>query len=263
MLIGPDNDLYLVVGDLRSYNTTAQNIKNGTAPDGSSVVYRITLNGDPVPNNPFGTDRLVSKYYAYGIRNSFGIDFDPLSGKLWDSENGDGTFDEINLVDPGFNSGWAPIQGFLQKNSDLDLLVMNLTDDSGPGHYSDPKFVWEQTVGPTAIKFLVTDKLGGDMSNNLLVGDAHLENLYLFKLNGDRNGFILPGNLTDRVANILEDEEESIVLAQGFGSITDIQISPDGYPYFSSFESYYPKMNSNGTIYKILPGNPKDFSEGS
>ena len=53
----------------------------------------------------------LDKYYAYGIRNSFGMDFDPLTGKLWDTENGPTFGDEINLVEPGFNSGWRKVQG--------------------------------------------------------------------------------------------------------------------------------------------------------
>ena len=47
----------------------------------------------------------LNLYYAYGIRNSFGMDFDPVTGKLWDTENGPDYGDEINLVEPGFNSG--------------------------------------------------------------------------------------------------------------------------------------------------------------
>ena len=55
----------------------------------------------------------LNKYYAYGIRNSFGIDFDPVTGNLWDTENGPGFGDEINLVEPGFNSGWSRVQGYM------------------------------------------------------------------------------------------------------------------------------------------------------
>ena len=57
------------------------------------------------PNNP------LSKYFAYGIRNSFGLDFDPITGKLWDTENGEDVYDEINLVEAGFNSGWKAVIG--------------------------------------------------------------------------------------------------------------------------------------------------------
>ena len=56
----------------------------------------------------------MPKYYAYGIRNSFGMDFDPVTGNLWDTENGPSYGDEINLVEPGFNSGWQVVQGSLE-----------------------------------------------------------------------------------------------------------------------------------------------------
>jgi aldose sugar dehydrogenase len=54
----------------------------------------------------------LNRYYAYGIRNSFGFDFDPITGNLWDTENGPGFGDEINFVEPGFNSGSKKVQGF-------------------------------------------------------------------------------------------------------------------------------------------------------
>lgn len=45
----------------------------------------------------------MATYFAYGIRNSFGMDFDPMTGNLWLSENGVHNNDEINLVNSGFN----------------------------------------------------------------------------------------------------------------------------------------------------------------
>ena len=49
--------------------------------------------------------------YAYGVRNGFGMAFDPKTDQLWDTENGPSIMDEINLVDPGFNSGWDGADG--------------------------------------------------------------------------------------------------------------------------------------------------------
>ena len=60
-------------------------------------------------------------YYAYGIRNGYGFDFDPVSGRLWDTENGPEFGDEINLVEPGFNSGWKTIQGIWQGRSPMKI----------------------------------------------------------------------------------------------------------------------------------------------
>jgi glucose/arabinose dehydrogenase len=106
--IGPDENLYAVVGDLNTIMGKLQNHKNGTEPNNSSVIIRVNPdNSRPVQGNPFVKIDELSRYYAYGIRNSFGIDFDPLTGNLWDTENGDYNYDEINLVKLGFNSGWA------------------------------------------------------------------------------------------------------------------------------------------------------------
>ena len=77
--------------------------------------------------NPDGTGILGDKYpldiyYAYGIRNSFGIDFDPVTGKLWDTENGPQFGDEINMVEPGFNSGSDRVYGIWEADEFGDML---------------------------------------------------------------------------------------------------------------------------------------------
>jgi glucose/arabinose dehydrogenase len=110
--IGPDNNLYLVVGDINregnpEYLTLAQNIEDSKMPDGRGGVLRITIDGETV-NDGFtlGNEGLLDKYYGYGIRNSFGIGFDPATGILWETENGSNYGDEINIILPGFNGGW-------------------------------------------------------------------------------------------------------------------------------------------------------------
>ena len=104
-----------------------------------------------MPDNPFANsgDDALSKYYAYGVRNSFGLDFDPLTGNLRDTENGPASYDEINLVRPGFNSGWQTVMGpiSLSKNTEKELVNF-------PGsHYADPIFNWAEPAAVTDIEF--------------------------------------------------------------------------------------------------------------
>ena len=89
-----------------------------------------------------GTTHPLNKYIAYGVRNSFGLDFDPVTHKLWDTENGPSSNDEINLVDPGFNSGWKDLMGFAPAGFNFN----NLVNFGGKGKYSNPEFVWTQPV---------------------------------------------------------------------------------------------------------------------
>lgn len=62
----------------------------------------VGKNGEPLPDNPFVSydRRSMDYYYAYGIRNSFDLAMDPLTGKLWEAENEADKFDEIDVVLP-------------------------------------------------------------------------------------------------------------------------------------------------------------------
>jgi glucose/sorbosone dehydrogenase len=53
--------------------------------------------------------------FAYGLRNGFGMAFDPFSGQLWDAQNGGDSFTEINMVEPGANLGWIQSIGPLER----------------------------------------------------------------------------------------------------------------------------------------------------
>jgi aldose sugar dehydrogenase len=281
LLIGPDKNLYLTVGDgdscvdrskkiNRKYvcldsnlefilNSESSNIIDGVQPAGRGGIIRMTPNGDPVSEGIIGKGDPLDRYYAYGIRNSFGIDFDPLTGNLWDSENGPGFGDEINLVVPGFNSGWLKIQGFWPVftinpvpvergyfNHTSINLTNELVDFDGNGKYMDPKFAWNITVGPTALKFFNSSVLGPQYENDLFVGDINRGRIFHFDLNENRTDLVLRADLTDKVANSTREFRDS-VFAGGFGGITDIQVGPDGYLYVLSY--------TDGKIYRIVPVN--------
>jgi aldose sugar dehydrogenase len=255
MLIGPDKYLYLIVGDTSRTATRAQNDKDGDNANGTSVIYRITRDGQPAPGNPFGDDPMLAKFYAYGIRNSFGLDIDPVTGRVWDTENGEDNFDEINLVEPGFNSGWTYIQGLSKnrQNFNFSELAETLSNKSTiRGVYSDPEFVWNVTVGVTDIEFFNSDKLGEQYKNDMFVASIDDENLYRFELNEDRTELLLCGLLADKIANKPVEQEQSLIV-HGFGSITDIETGPDGYLYLAAIREYYPDFDGSGTVYKVIP----------
>jgi aldose sugar dehydrogenase len=240
VVIGPDNNVYVIVGDVGGRMGNIQNIMRGNSPDGTSGILRVTQDGKSVDDGPFGSSVPNILYYAYGIRNSFGFDFDPVTGNLWDSENGGIDKDEINYVYPGFNSGWRKAMGMALQRFDPN---QDLFSFEGKGNYSDPEFVWKVTVAPTALKFLNSTKLGTQYENTIFVGDVKTGNLYNFKLDSGRKQLLLEPPLNDRVADT-PDEVQSIVFGQGFGVITDIQVGPDGYLYI---------LGINGSIYRIVP----------
>lgn len=98
ILFGSDGKLYAVIGD-RGDPANAQALSNRTGK-----VLRMTAWGSVPADNPFSGNYA----FAYGIRNSFGFDFDPQTGRLWETENGPECNDEVNLVARGRNYGWGP-----------------------------------------------------------------------------------------------------------------------------------------------------------
>ena len=249
MTFGPDGKLYIVIGELNR-DGQLQNFSTGPGPDNTGVIFRVNDDGSAPNDNPFfALGGNLAKYYAYGIRNSFGLAFDPITGELWDTENGLNSYDEINLVLPGFNSGWERIMGPVSRDPQgLGDLVFF------PGsHYADPKFSWLSPVGPTALVFLNSARLGVEYQSDLFVGDINNGNLYRFKVNATRDRFdFTSSGLSDLVADSSAEFQE-VLLGTGFGGITDVKMGPDGLLYILSF--------GFGKIFVISgQSTPVDFS---
>ena len=239
VVIGPDNNVYVIIGDVVGHTTMVQNFENGSEADGTSGILRIGKNGE-VPEPIIGTGAFGKYYFAYGMRSSYGMDFDPMTGVLWDTENGAPFVDEINLVDAGFNSGWKIVQGMVPPDYSLTGLVMFNSES----HYSNPEFTWTEPVDPTALEFLASSAFGEEYENDMFVGDISNGTIYRFELNENRSAFVLEGALDDTVANTPEEAEDAI-FGTGFGSISDIKTGPDGYLYILS--------SVDGTLFRVIP----------
>jgi glucose/arabinose dehydrogenase len=282
---GFDGKLYIVIGDVGRRGwlqnlaqgptpPTADDQFGGPAPDAAhftGVILRLNDDGSTPRDNPFraaaervggevGTN--IAKVFAYGIRNSFGMAFDPFSGHLWLQVNGDDTFDEIQRVEPGLNSGWIQTIGPIARVGEFKSIETtrppgqlqqlrwpptNIADTPEqararlfmlPGaHYSDPQFSWRFAVAPAGIGFLRGFGLGASYFGDLFVGAStpQLEGGYLFRFNLTRSrrdlNLSAPA-LQDRVAdnNDKHDltESESLLAGRNFGVSTDIQTGPNG-----------------------------------
>ena len=274
--IDKDNQasLYAVIGDLTSPNTLLQNNKNGKMANNTSIVLGIditsaidyyesyddhshskstVLTSDGNKSLNQNINRSNNRNFstlAYGIRNSFGLAVDPLTGNLWDTENGEDDYDEINFVKTGFNSGWMQVMGPIHRNPNKtqdDLVLLN------GFRYADPVFSWKIQIGVTDIEFLNTTRLGAELANNIIVGDINYGNLYYFKVNSSRTGIELPSELDSNnkglADHVVDDDRELSLITFGtnFGRITDIETGPDGLLYILSYEG--------GKIFRISPIN--------
>ena len=224
----PETNLFNILGNLDSClrQFYYENFSNGHWEDTSTII-QIQPKGE---------------YAAIGIRNSFGLAVDPKTGFMWDTENGPDVFDEINLIENKFNSGWSKIQGPSNGKS------LPIIPEYSEYVYSEPEFSWEIPVGVTAIEFPNSNdfKEYGDF---LFVADTNKGIIYKFKLDETRTKFIFESpHLQDRVLNALPDSSgnepmDEIVFAKNLGLISDMKFGPDGALYVISL--------MEGKIYKI------------
>jgi glucose/arabinose dehydrogenase len=175
----------------------------------------------------------------------FGMDFDPITGVLWNTEPGHWINDEINIVKPGFNSGYGIVQGLSKYFPAAPYALVNF---NGTGIYNELQFVWTQKVVPTGLKFLTSEKFGPQYHNDIFVGAFSDGRLYHFDLNQNRTHLSLPLELSSKVLqNWNSTGFEDVVFGTGFGGISSMNIGPDGFLYVVSVE--------HGKVYRIMPTN--------
>ena len=221
-------NIFNILGNLDSClrQFSYENFSNGHWEDTSTIIQV-----DP-----------EGEYAAIGIRNSFGLAVDPQTGFLWDTENGPDVYDEINLVEKKFNSGWAVIQGPSYEKS------LPIISEYSEYSYSEPEFSWEIPVGVTAIEFPNSNDFL-KYQDYLFVADTNNGIIYKFKLDESRTKFEFNSpHLQDNVLNMLKDSSgnepmDEIVFAKNLGLISDMKFGPDGALYVISL--------MEGKIYKI------------
>jgi glucose/arabinose dehydrogenase len=176
-----------------------------------------------------------------------------VTGKLWDAENGEDVFDEINLVEPGFNSGWKQVMGPIAANTGVS--ESNLVNLAG-SQYVDPVFSWAESIGVTDIEFFNSTAFGPSYENGIFVGDVTSGTLFYFEPTADRTGINLESDplLSDLVADS-DDEISAITFGTGFTGIADIESSPDGNLYVLTFDR---ETEGQGSLYRILPASEVD-----
>lgn len=168
---GPDGLLYVSIGD-HLVHANAQNLDPAVKP---GKIHRITTSGGVPAGNPIAGNTL----WAFGLRNSFGFNFDPNNGNLWASDNGPTCNDEVNLIVKGGNHGWGP------NGEACEPGIWETTNEDGPTPRIRPKVLWNPTVGPTGVAFCSGCGLRPEDDGTIFVG--HVNNGHIRRLTLDAN----------------------------------------------------------------------------
>lgn len=140
-------------------------------------IIRITTAGKPAPGNPFANQSIARpEIVSYGHRNPEGLDIDPATGDLWESEFGPHGGDEINLIRPGKNYGWPVITYGLEYSG--DKVGDGIQQHAG---MEQPVYYWDPVISPSGICFYKGTAIP-EWKNNLFVSalsGQHLDRLII------------------------------------------------------------------------------------
>ena len=194
LVIGPDMKLYATTGDA---NLRFDLPQNPTSFNGK--VLRVNLDGSIPADNPYG-----NAVWTVGHRNAQGLVF--ALGRLYSSENGETTNDEINIIERGRNYGWPFVEGFCDLPAEKSFCADN--------NVKEPIYAWTPTVAPSGTEFYNSNHIS-QWKRSLLVTFLKDQKLRQIKLNA--------------AGTAVESVNEYFV--GKYGRLRDVAISPDGKVY--------------------------------
>ncbi|HKO80360.1 MAG TPA: PQQ-dependent sugar dehydrogenase, partial [Chitinophagaceae bacterium] len=220
---GPDEKLYITTGDA-DRPILSQDLKSL-----NGKILRVNEDGSIPADNPFvNNDTARKEIWTYGHRNTQGIDFDPATGQLYNSEHGPTGGDEINVIIKGNNYGWPIIHH----------------QDSREGMRS-PLLEYSPSIGPSQVAFYNADAFPL-LKKKLLVACLRGEKIMQLTLAGNK---------------IIAEEN---VLEKGYGRIRALTVGPDGYIYFSTSQNDPPEGTPSpgyDMVIRLRPSTKNNYQE--
>ncbi|TWR26503.1 PQQ-dependent sugar dehydrogenase [Mucilaginibacter pallidiroseus] len=206
LAISPDKKLFITSGDAATASRAQD--QNNTA----GKIQRINLDGTIPADNP----NQGSSLWSYGHRNPQGLVF--VGDKLYSSEHGNTTDDEVNIILKGRNYGWPNVEGLCSTGSEPGFCNIN--------NVVEPIFAWTPTIAPSGVDYYNSDAIP-QWKNSLLLAVLKDSELLQLKLNA----------AGDKV------EVVNTFYKSAYGRMRDVAVSPAGEVFI---------ITSNGNNDKII-----------
>ncbi len=203
LVMGPDRLLYMSTGDAEGPNL---------AIDLSSLagkILRLDLDGKAAPGNPFATE-----VYSFGHRNPQGLVFEPKTNRLYATEHGPSTNDEVNLILESRNHGWPEVHGFC---SDEDVDGLAEAQYCRENNVHEPIFAWTPTIAPAGASFYDSEVIPNWQGSLLF---TTLKNQALHRLTLSSEGTQVIG--------------QEVLFQQEFGRLRDVVVGGRGEIYLAT-----------------------------
>ncbi len=215
LLITPDMHLFMTTGDAGNTNHS----QNMSSLGGK--ILRLNLDGSIPADNPFAG----SYIYSLGHRNPQGLVLHP-NGKLYNSEHGPNTDDEINIIQSGENYGWPEVKGIIDTpNEEAFASSTDVTESI---------FNWTPTIAPSDLVYYTSNRIP-EWTNKL-----HMTVL--------KDKRLIALTLNDNGTTIIQEE---VFFNNQFGRLRDIAISPQGRIFIATNGNSYGDTSNTHRIIEI------------
>jgi glucose/arabinose dehydrogenase len=213
------NHLFFSIGEKQQI-ADAQDLSKPTGK-----IHRVNDDGSVPEDNPFvNRPGAVPSIWSYGHRNPQGLAWDPVRGKLWESEHGPQGGDEINVIEPGHNYGWGVITNGMQPG---------ITKRTEAGMES-PIVYFTPSIAPSGIAFYSGSRYPG-WKNNLFVSALAGQQLRRLEISG---------------TTVTHQE----VVFNQFGRVHDVIVGPDGYLYTTlQLPGRVLSASTPGMVIRLIP----------
>lgn len=216
--------------DGKLYMSTGGNIES-TAQDLMSLrgkILRIEDDGAIPADNPFVNRAARPEVYSIGHRNTLGLMLHPVTGEMWQHENGPNGGDEVNILVPGGNYGWPDVS-FGREYSGHRISEYPTREG-----LESPLLVWLPAIAASGMTIYTGDRFPA-WQGNLFVGSLR---------QGGING---TGHLQRIVFNEKNEElRRESLLTDLRQRIRDVRQGPDGLLYLLTDEE-------QGALLRIEP----------
>ena len=221
IVFGPDRTMYLSMGEMVQYEL-AQDVETDFGK-----VHRTDRDGAALPDNPFGGDNTV---WAYGLRNTFGLAFNPLDGQLYGSENGPTLDDEVNLLQSGANYGWPLWTGM-----------------PGADGFEDALITWNPNICPTGIAIYCGSNYPPEYLGDIFMGNCNEGRVRHMELSADGR------EITAEDGEWWIQPLDGLTYEQTYFGVLDVVNGPDGNIWFST------ALGIHRIVYDAAPAGPPDI----
>ncbi len=172
LIFDKDGNLFVSAGERSVLEGRAQAQLLGA---GLGKIFKITKEGKPAPGNPFlNTPGAMPEIYSYGHRNPQGLDINPVTGELWETEFGPRGGDEVNRIIPGKDYGWPVITYGIEYSG--KKIGDSIQQKEG---MEQPVYYWDPVASPSGIAFYKGNDIP-EWENNLFIGG--LSSMHIIRL---------------------------------------------------------------------------------